>query len=166
MVLMEHELAFPTFDCLLSNTKEDFDSEVENFFLQRNYLMIEISKLRVTDREWAENYEKMMNYLTELSSSILYKKDPPSYQFLIDLSLGEEIEDKLYDRLMRSRNPLVADLAALSTKVREVMYWYVRNGKNELFKDAFNPARFQGLPFLRLVLIYRSISLSGKPGQE
>ena len=40
--------------------------------------------------------------------------------------------------------------------------WYVRNSKVERFAKAFNGERFQGLPFVRLTLTYRSIVTSNK----
>lgn len=157
---MEREASFPTFECIISNTNEDYDSEVENFFLLKNYVVIGLSRLRREDIAWKDNYSSMMKYLDDLGEAIALKKDVPSHQFLIELSMGEEIEDPLMDRLSRSDSPLVADLAELGMKVREMMYWYVRNGKNTLFSEAFNPARFQGLPFLRLALTYRSVAIS------
>ncbi|MDS0256609.1 hypothetical protein ApAK_02770 [Thermoplasmatales archaeon AK] len=145
----EQELKFPTFECVISNTVEDYDSEVEYFFLIRNYLAADLFELSLLDKAWASNYRKMLDYLEELVNSIVDLKSPPSH-----------LEDYITERLKRSKDPLVAKLIRASTRVREMMYWYVRNGKNAKFASGFNPERFQGLPFLRLVLTYRSIALS------
>lgn len=161
-MVSEKDLKFPQFECVISNTMEDYDSEVEMFFLIKNYVSSELSKLRFADKEWTENYNKILQYLHDLTDSIIEYTDPPSHQFLIDLSMGEEIEDDTLMRLKSTTNPVVADLETASLKVREMMYWYVRNGKEEKFAKSFTPLRFQGLPFLRLVLTYRSIQLNGR----
>jgi hypothetical protein len=156
----KEELKFPTFECVISNTVEDYDSDVEYFFLIRNYLAADLSVLSMEDKAWAANYIRMMDYLEELADSIVEMKSSPSHEFLVDLAMGEELEDNTIERLKRSGNPTVAKLVTASTRVREMMFWYVRNGKNMKFAKGFNPDRFQGLPFLRLVLTYRSVSLS------
>lgn len=156
------ETGFPTFECIISHTMEDYDSEVEQFFFQRGYLAAELSKLRFSDPEWTENYEKMLQYLYDLAESIMNLTDPPSHQFLIDLSLGEEIEDDTVQRLMKARTPVVAEITMASLRVRDMIYWYVRNAKNEKFSAGFNSQRFQGLSFLRLALVYRSVSISNR----
>lgn len=159
---MKQEPKFPTFECVISNSIEDYDSEVEYFFLHKNFLLAQLAKLRSQDGEWSENYQKMMKYLGDLSDALVEFKDAPSHQFLVDLSMGEEVEDDTTERLLKSGKSVVADLTTASYKAREVMYWYVRNGKDPKFAKSFNPDRFQGLPFLRLALVYRSIHLANK----
>ncbi len=161
-MVSEQDLKFPQFECVISNTMEDYDSEVEMFFLLKSVIASDIAKLRFSDHSWAENYEKMIRYIYDLTNSIVDFTEPPSHQFLIELSLGDEIEDDTLLRLKNTSNPVVADLVSTALKVRELMYWYVRNGKNSKFSKSFTPARFQGLPFLRLSLTYRSINLNNK----
>ncbi len=151
---------FPTFDCVISNTVEDYDSEMERFFLTRGNLSIALARLRNDDGQWAKHYEKMMSYLSGLVDSLIEQKDAPSHEFLIELSLGEELEDDTTQRLLRSNNPLVADTTEAALLVRDLMFWFVRNGKEQKLSKSFTPERFQGLPFLRLALVYRSVSLS------
>ncbi len=153
---------FPTFECVISNSIEDYDSEMERFFLARGKLSVELARLRINDSQWAENYEKMMIYLSGLVDSLIELKEAPSHEFLIDLSLGEELEDDTTQRLLRTRDPLVADTAGAALTVRDMMFWFVRNGKDQKLAKSFTPERFQGLPFLRLALVYRSVSLSKK----
>lgn len=156
----KQELKFPTFECIISNSVEDYDSEVEYFFIHRNHLSAQLAKISLDDREWTDNYRKMIKYLAELADSVVNSTDAPSHQFLVDLSLGEELEEDLVDILLRSKTALVSDLVISANTAREMMYWYVRNGKDQKFSRGFNPERFQGLPFLRLALLYRSIKLS------
>ena len=159
---MADELKFPTFDCVISNTVEDYDSEVECFFLNSSRLVAELDEIRRNDKEWDRNYLQIMKYLSTLNGSIVDLKEPPSHEFLIQLSLGEELEDNTLERMLRSKSSLTASLHKASLTAREVMFWYVRNSKSEKFSKAFNPERFQGLPFLRLALTYRSIQVSNR----
>ncbi|OWP57511.1 MAG: hypothetical protein B2I17_00395 [Thermoplasmatales archaeon B_DKE] len=157
---MDSEKQFPTFDCMISNTQEPYDSEVENYFINAQYLAIELNNLRLLDREWSANYVKMIKFLSDLSDSIIYKKSPPSHDFLVDLAMGEETEDSSSERLLRSQNPLVGNLMRAALKARELMFWFVRLSKETRFAEGFNINSYEGLPFLRLVLVYRSIVLS------
>lgn len=157
-----NELKFPTFECIISKTQEEPDSDVEYFFLHKNHLSAQLAKLRLLDGRWSENYEKMMKYLYDLSESLVEMKEPPSYQFLVDLSMGDETEDDTTLRLLKSENPLVPDLVSASTRVREIMYWFVKNYRDPKFSKSFTPERFQGLPFLRLALVYRSVNLADR----
>lgn len=156
----EKTSAFPQFECIISHTMEDLDSEVEQFFILRNELATDIAKLRSHDREWAPNYQKILQYIYDLAESVMQLTNPPSHKFLIELSLGDEIEDDTVQRLINTDNPVVAEVTAAAARVNRLAYWYVRNGKNSKFSGAFTPERFQGIPFLRLALVYRSINLA------
>jgi hypothetical protein len=162
LISMAEALKFPTFECVISNSIEDYDSEVEYFFLVKNYLSTELAELRELDPEWKENYEKIIRYLSELGESIVTGKQAPSHDFLIKLSLGEEIEDDSTERLLRSKGRATPAIMRASTRTRELMYWYVRNSKVDRFSKAFDTLKFQGLPFVRLALTYRSIVTSNK----
>lgn len=151
---------FPTFECVLSGTIEDLDSVVERFFWQKNHLAVALARLRIKDTAWSENYEKMMRYLSDLSNSLVNSTDPPSLEFLVDLSLGEEVENDTVERLLSTREERTIDLTDAAIMVSELMYWYVRLSKNEKFRNGFPYGKFQGLPFLRLALVYRAIALS------
>lgn len=102
----------------------------------------------------------MIQYLYDLTESIVEITGPSSHRFLIDLSLGGEVEDDSLLRLKSIENPLVADLVITSTEVRELIFWFVRNSKISRFTESFSPHRFQGLPFLGLALTYRSMALN------
>ena len=151
---------FPTFECMISNTQEQYDSDVENYFINAQYLAIELNALRLVDSGWRSNYEKMMKYLSDLSDSIANTKSPPSHDFMVNLAMGDETEDSSAERLLRSKNPMVGELMKAALKARELMFWFVRLSREPRFSSAFNVDRYEGLPFLRLVLVYRSIALS------
>lgn len=157
---MDTDGKFPTFECVLSCTIEDLDSVVERFFWQKNHLAAALARLRIKDTAWSDNYEKMMRYLLDLSGSLVNSTDSPSHEFLVNLSLGEEIEDDTVARLLSTREEKTIDLTDDALMASELMYLYVRLSKNEKFRKAFTYGKFQGLPFLRLALVYRAIALS------
>lgn len=158
----ESDLKFPTFECVISKTIEDMDSEIESYFIEKNLLSVVLGRLKKKDREWEANYDKMLLYLKELSDALVYQKDPPSHQFLEDLCLGEEVEADTTSLIRNVKNEAVFDLVESGQIVSKLIFWYVRNSKQKKFAHSFNPLRFQGLPFLRLALVYRAVKLSGK----
>lgn len=157
---MEETKSFPTFECMISNTKEEYDSDVENYFMNAQSLSADLDSLRFSDSTWRENYEKMIRYVSDLSESIIYRKDPPSHSFLVDLSMGDETEDSTAERLLRSMNPVVGNLVRAGVEVRKMMFWFVRLSREPRFAAGFSTSRFEGLSFLRLALTYRSVALS------
>lgn len=158
----ESEMKFPTFECVISGTIEEMDSEVEQFFIEKNLLVVNLARLKHKDKEWAINYDKMLQFLGELSDSLVYKKDSPSHQFLIDLCMGEEVEADTTSIVKNATNDAVFDLMESAHIVNKIIFWYVRNSKQKKFSESFNVVRYQGIPFLRLALIYRAVKLSGK----
>ena len=153
---------FPTFECIISNTNEEYDAEIEMFFLKKGELTADLKHLEMKDTEFASNYHKMMLYLRDLGTSIVELKEGPSYQDIVDLCMGPEIEDNVTDQVIKSKNETVPLLSKASLLVREIMFWYVRISKDKKFSRAFNPERFQGLPFVRLALTYRLVALVGR----
>ena len=155
---------FPTFKCKITNTEESYDSSIEYFLFQRHYLISALGRLRVFDYEWSDIYIKMMQYLSDLTESVIEDTPPPAYTFLVDLSLGDEIENDIIERLLSAKNESnvmqISYLIDASILVREMMFWFVRLSRDQKFQHSFTPERFQGLPFLRLSLVYRSVYLA------
>ncbi len=156
----EAKQSFPTFECVISDTQEDMDSEVEYFFLKKNHVGVHLAKLKLKDKDWSANYDKMLQYLSDLDNSIVYLKDPPSHQFLIDLCMGEELEGDAILMLKNTQSEVVMDLVDTAMTAREMIFWYVRNAKVNKFARGFTADRFKGLPFLRLALVYRAVGLA------
>jgi hypothetical protein len=157
---MENELKFPTFDCMISDTVEQYDSDVEMYFIKNQDLSTRLAELRFSDPGFKQNYEKMLQYLKDLSHSIVYKTDPPKHQFLIDLCMGPEDEGDTLKLLMESEKPLVPQLIRASLIVREMMFWFVRMSRIPSFSKGFTVDRFQGFSFLRLALVYRALKIN------
>ena len=157
---MGGDLKFPTFECLISETVEQYDSDVEMYFIKNQDLSTRLADLRFSDPEFKQNYEKMLKYLKDLSHSIAYKSEPPNHQFLIDLCMGPEDEGDTLKLLMDSNEPVVPQLIRVSLIVREIMFWFVRLSKVPSFSKGFTVDRFQGFSFLRLALVYRALKIN------
>lgn len=154
------EPEFPTFKCMISDTDESYDSVVEYFFFMKNLIAADLARLRISDREWGGNYVKMMRYLQELAESLVVVTPPPSHQFLVDISRSTHTDEDNIEILLRTESLVVADLVEASNRIRELIFWYIRIGRDPKFAKSFNPARFEGLPLLRTALETRSIYLS------
>ncbi|MEM0157788.1 MAG: hypothetical protein QXN26_07020 [Thermoplasmataceae archaeon] len=157
---MEKDLKFPTFECLISNTIESYDSDVETYFTNSNLLYAKLAELALSDREFSESYRKMMKYISDLEESVISGKAAPSHQFLIDLCMGPEEEQDMAKLIAQSRSPDVIRIFEAVQYVRFMMFWYVRMSRVDRFSKGFSVDRFQGLPFLRLALVYRAEKVS------
>lgn len=159
---MEKIQNFPKFDCLITGKKEEYDSDIARYFIAQDYLASEISELRFVDNEWSDKYSKIHDYLKSLEDIVIHGGEAPPHKFLIDLSLSDILEDDSYERLSRSGNSLASRVYRAAVMTRDLMYWFVKLSRQNDFSKNFTPQVFQGLPFLRLVLTYRSIELSKK----
>lgn len=157
---MAENETFPTFECAISGTVENYDSDVEMYFINSGFLMSKLTQLKISDPDFRHNYNSMMNYIHDLNASIVEKKAPPKHQFLIDLCMGPEEEKSTFDLLSKSSSPAVPLLVDAMHYVRLCMFWYIRMAGVERFAAGFTKQRFEGLPFLRLALSYRAVSLS------
>jgi|YelNatPaOPRAMG01_1025707.scaffolds.fasta_scaffold07861_10 hypothetical protein len=69
---MDGEDGFPRFECVISNTLQDYDSDIEEFFLRVQYLEDDLGMLMFVDNSWTENYENMLKYLSDVQTSIIF----------------------------------------------------------------------------------------------
>ncbi len=157
---MTDNRAFPKFYCMISKKDEDFDSDVEAYFIEQNNLLSTVATLIHKDPEWRDTYVDIVKYIRELEDSIINLREPPSYKFLVDLSSGEEDLDNDFDRLLRAPNAVSALAFQASVLVSKVAYWFVKLSKQPLYSSSFTIERYEGLPFLKLVLSHRSVALS------
>ena len=157
---MVAEGKFPKFDCLITGRQEEYDTDIAKYFITQDYLASEISELRAVDSDWAENYSKILGYLKTLEQVVINGGVPPSYKFLIDLSMSDVLEDDSYERLSRSSGIKTSRAYRSVVLVRELMYWFRKLSRESEFSERFTPEVFKGLPFLRLALSYRSVELS------
>ncbi|MCW6168363.1 MAG: hypothetical protein LVQ96_01010 [Thermoplasmatales archaeon] len=151
---------FPKFHCVISKKDEEFDSDVEAYFIQHNEVLAFIARLMNLDTAWKDNYKKIVEYLRNLEDSLINLKEPPSYKFLVDISSGEEELDNEYDRLLRATNENASLAFHAAVNVSRLTYWFVKLSKDPLYSGSFTLERYNGLPFLKLVLSYRSMMLS------
>jgi hypothetical protein len=159
---MENTSGFPKFECAISNTTEEYDSEVESFFTQLGALQSDIGLMLHKDKGWSENYRKIINYLQDLETAIIFKKGKPDSAFIDALLPKEPIQDEISDVLLRAQNENPAILVRASMRTRDVATLFVRMSRIPRFKDGFTPDRFEGLPNLRKALWSRAVDVSRK----
>ena len=157
---MEKASGFPKFECVISNTNEEYDSDVETFFTALSSVMSDVGLLLLKDPQWIDNYKKILTYLQDLETSIILKKGVPDSEFLKSLLLAENPDDEVLDVLLRAKDDIPAILTRAQTKTRDVGTLYVRMSRIPRFADGFTVDRFQGLPHLRKVLWRRAVEYS------
>ncbi|MCL4447422.1 MAG: hypothetical protein M1163_03360, partial [Candidatus Thermoplasmatota archaeon] len=151
---------FPKFECAISNTKEEYDSEVETFFTQLASLESDLGLLLVSDESWKENYKKILSYLSDLETSVIFKRGSPDAEFVKTLVKGEDLQDEIPDILIRAKNEIPALLIRAQSRTRDVMTLFVKMSRIPRFKDGFTIERFEGLISLRKGLFRRAIAVS------
>jgi hypothetical protein len=162
IAIMKRTSDFPKFECAISNTMEDYDSEVETFFTHLGALQSDIGLLLQKDGQWNVNYKKMLGYLQDLETSVILKKGVPDSEFLIGLIPKENVQDEISDVLLRAVNEIPAILIRAQTRTRDVATLYVRMSRVPRFAEGFTVERFEGLPNLRKALWNRAVEISKK----
>ncbi len=157
---MEKSATFPTFECMISNTKEEYDSEVETFFTTLTSLESDIGVLLFRDAGWKENYRKIMSYLADLETTVIFKRSVPDSGFLKDLLPAESPQDEISDVLLRAKSETPAILVRAQAKARDVGTLFAKMSRVPRFAGGFTFERFEGLPDLRSVLWNRAVELS------
>ena len=159
---MENASEFPKFECAISNTKEEYDSEVESFFTELASLESDIGLLILSDLKWKENYQKILGYITDLETSIIFKRGAPDTEFIRSLVKGEDPQDEIADILIRAKDYVPALLIRAQSRTRDVMTLFVRMSRIPRFSGGFTKERFEGLLSLRKALFRRSVEVSRK----
>ncbi|MEM4091226.1 MAG: hypothetical protein QXQ46_10910 [Thermoplasmatales archaeon] len=163
---MENASEFPKFECLISNTQEEYDSEVETFFTQLASLEADLGLLLLSDTEWKDNYKKILDYLTDLEASIIFKRGVPDTEFIKGLIEGEDpredIAEDIAEVLIRAKDSVPAVLIRAQSKTRDIMTLFVRMSRIPRFSNGFTVERFEGLLSLRKALFRRATFVSRK----
>ncbi|MGC8561790.1 MAG: hypothetical protein ACP5NO_01135 [Thermoplasmata archaeon] len=157
---MEKASEFPKFECAISNTKEEYDSEVETFFTQLASLESDLGLLLVSDATWKENYVKILAYLTDLETSIILKRGAPDAEFIRNLVKGEDPQEEIADILIKAKDYVPALLIRAQSRTRDVMTLFVRMSRIPRFSEGFTIDRFEGLLSLRKALFRRAVAVS------
>jgi hypothetical protein len=160
---MEKTTEFPKFECVISNTMEEYDSEVETFFTHLTALQADIGLLLQEDHQWKENYKKILGYLQDLETAVIFKRGVPDSEFLKKLVPHEDVQDEASDVLLRAGNEIPAILIRAQTKTRDLGTLYVKMSRLPRFAGGFTVERFEGLPSLRKVLWSRAVDISKQP---
>jgi hypothetical protein len=157
---MEESTEFPKFKCLITDAMEEYDSGVWEFFRHYDGIVSDFGQLMVTDREWKENYLKLIRYYSDLGSSIILKRKAPDPGFMTAL-ISTEIENTdPEDVLLRATNADIAFLLKLGAELERLMGEYVRLSKTPRFAESFAKDKFEGIRLLAKVVYSRGVNKS------
>jgi len=157
---MEGEDRFPKFECVISNTQEDYDSDIGEFFLRMQYLEDDLGMLMFVDNGWRKNYENMLKYLSDMETSIIFSRELPSANFLSDLLPDKASEEDIVEVLLRSKDESPSILLRASARARELVSWYIRVARISRFSKNFPQDGIIGIMNMRSVLFHRAIEKS------
>lgn len=148
------------FHCFITDAPEDYDSGVWEFFRHMMYIESDLGMLIHVDVEWCDNYRKLLQYVSDVGSSIILKRDSPSSEFLKEFLTEKHEDEDESDILLRSKDAVPALLIRTGAEIEELMAMYVRLSKIPRFSASFSKERFDGLRQVSWVLFRRSIKLS------
>jgi len=157
---MEGEDRFPKFECVISNTQEDYDSDIGEFFLRMQYLEDDLGMLMFVDNGWRKNYENMLKYLSDMLTSIIFSRELPSANFLSGLLPDKASEEDIVEVLLRSKDESPSILLRASARARELVSWYIRVARISRFSKNFPQDGIIGIMNMRSVLFHRAIEKS------
>jgi hypothetical protein len=157
---MSESSEFPKFKCLITNTMEEYDSGVWEFFRHYDCIISDFGQLMIIDNEWRENYVKLMRYYSDLGSSIILKRDAPDPGFLAAF-LSKEIEDTdEEDVLLRAKSSTVGYLLRMGSDLEMLMAEFIRLSRIPRFSGNFTVDKFEGIRLLAKVFYSRGIEKS------
>jgi hypothetical protein len=115
-----------------------------------------------TDPEWKDNYAKMLQYVSDVVSSIIFKRDHPDSgflnKFLVDKPRDRDVD--LADVLLHSKDSVPGMLIRTTAEIEELMALYIRVSKIERFSEGFSKEIFEGFRSLSEALFIRGIKRS------
>ena len=148
---------FQKFKCVITNSMEDYDSGVWEFFRHFEMILADLGQLMILDNEWRETYVILIRYLSDLGSSIIQKKNAPDSGFLNPL-VSKEIESTdTEDVILRAKQVTASYLIRVGNELESLMAEGVRLGRIQRFSMAFTKDKFEGLRLLTRVVYSRSI---------
>ena len=157
---MKDTTQFPTFECVITGAPEDYDSGVWEFFRHLIYLESDLGILMHLDQDWIDEYAKMLQYVSDVGSSIIMKRSPPDSGFLDKFLVDKPKDVDEADVMLHSSSSVPAILIRTAAEVEELMALYIRVSRIERFSKGFSGERFDGLRALSEALFIRAIKKS------
>jgi len=157
---MENTNQFPTFYCVMTEAAEDYDSGVWEFFRHIIYLESDLGILMHTDPEWKDNYAKMLQYVSDVGTSIIRKRNSPDAGFLNKFLVDKPRDVDEADVLLRSKDSVPGMLIKTAAGMEEMMALYIKISRIERFSESFSKERFEGFRSLGEALFIRAIKKS------
>jgi hypothetical protein len=157
---MDESDAFPKFKCLITDSMEDYDSGVWEFFRHYDCILSDFGQLMIMDSEWREGYVKLIHYYSDLGSSIILKRNAPDSGSLEAL-VSPEIENTDPEVvLLRAKDAAVGYLLRTGADLERLMAEFIRLSRIPRFSGSFVAEKFEGIRLLAKVLYSRGIEKS------
>ena len=148
---------FAKFHCMVTDKDEDFDNEIQMYFVKEYELAGITSNLIKLDTGFSDNYKKIVKYIRSLENFIIMGEKADSFEFMKLLPQEKGWKDDYNIILSDNRAAKVAFRAC--TKVIEVLYYYRKLSRKEDYKNGFPPENFEALLLLRDIFYKRSSDL-------
>ena len=157
---MNKDTAFPKFKCLITDSMEEYDSGVWEFFRHFDCIQSDFGQLMILDSEWRESYVKLIHYYSDLGSSIVLKRKAPDPGFLESLVSPKIGDTDAEDVLLRANGSVVGYLLRTGADLERLMAEFIRISKTPRFSGTFAAEKFEGIRLLARVLYSRGIEKS------
>ncbi len=154
------KVLYPTFDCVITNAAEEYDSGVWEFFRLLTIVQADIGSIMNVDTAWKDNYMELIQYLSDFSASILFKSKAPNSEFLDKMMIdGLENNDET-DLILRSGNGIIASLIRTGAEIEGLMSMYIRLSRIPRFSDSFSLDKFSNLKRISQAVYSRAVMKS------
>ncbi|WP_337859953.1 hypothetical protein [Ferroplasma sp.] len=148
---------FPKFHCCVNQNDEEYDSEIQMYFVKEYDLAELLARLADLDKVHAGEYKKMVNYIQSLENYIITGEKPEDFHFLEDME-GEKGWANDYKIILSdSRAAHVAFRGC--KKVIEVLYYYRLVSRKSGFTERFTSENFRSFLLMRDILYKRASEL-------
>jgi hypothetical protein len=148
---------FPKFHCCVNQKDEEYDSDIQMYFMKEYDLANLLARLSELDLKHAGEYKKMVNYIKSLENYIITGEKPEDFSFLEDME-GEKGWANDY-KIILSENRAAHVAFRACTKTIEVLYYYRVVSKKPEFTERFNVDNFRAFLLMRDILYKRASDL-------
>ncbi len=148
---------FPKFHCCIDQKDEDYDSDVQMYFVKEYDLAGILSNLSRLDNEYEAHYKKMIDFISSLENFIITGESAGEFNFIKELPAEKGWKNDY--KILSGDNRAARVAFRGCTKVVELMYYYRLLSKKEDYGARFIPENFEFLLILRDVLFKRANDL-------
>ncbi len=148
---------FKKFHCMVNDEDEDYDNDIQLYFVKEYELASITSNLMKLDTEFSGNYKNIIDYIRSLENFIIMGEKASNFDFMKSLPQEKGWKDDYNIILSDNRAAKVAFRAC--TKTVELLYYYRRLSKKDDYKKRFTVENFDALLMLRDIFYKKASDL-------